>query len=446
MEVFVKQTMSLILLMVIFVSCGKGSSGGEQNQVENKPIIKEEASDDETTVNTATLSYTFKRYIELESDLSNIDKFKKYINTYIIQAQAMTGHYQNSQLVCSKLIFNQRKNEQKTWFDTQGQSATMIVEISQTDPSEVIFNCYIQSADQHVEVANLKALKSYIISNENSLAYSRIADSEKIGTLILDENTTLSTEGRDVSLEVKELISLKGAITTFGTENFQQKKFDVDGESGGNLNLKIQKAIGELNIQMKGRPGGEVTLVRTQKSAPAADPALNGRCSGYHDRGNRACVGKAGAKGFDGEPGYDGKKGGNTGKLHLIINKKENLKLSVDFIPGEGSKAIPDTKPTPGQPGGVGSHIQWHEPCGRNDHGGGGGGGGGRSFIAIPRSVAQCGTLRYKFPDGAQGSAGNPVPKELQARDGADGEVEVAIIDFINDEIKLEINQNWKNF
>ncbi|GEM_PF-6246190 len=465
-----KTSISLLLSMLLLASCGKSSSGGAQSELAARPVQKNEVpTDDETVVHTATLSYSIKRRVELEADMSNLETFKEKINLYSITAQVTSGHYQNSQLVCAKLIFDQTKSEQKVWFDNQGQSASLLVEVGENDPVEAKFNCYVNYLGEHTEIADLRVLKSFVIKTETSLEMAKIADTKKIGTLVLEEGAILSSEGKEINLEVQELIAQKGVITTYTQNNLKQKTFDVNGESGGVLNLKINKAIGEFKIEMKGRSGGDVTSVRAQKSAPAANPALNGNCRGEHSRGDTRCMGKAGGRGFDGEPGYNGFVGGNTGKLNLEILEKENLKLEINFYPGEGSKASPDTNPTAGQPGGIGSSIEWRDRSDCRPGGGPGGGGprgvksgslevstdfmntqktnnysSGRGFAVI--NAPACSTERYKFPNGAQGASGNPVPESLKAQDGVSGNIEMATLILGDEEMKLEIDQNWKNF
>lgn len=465
----VKKSLSFILSLIFLVSCGKGSSGGSALESTQAPVKQEEPTTDDT-VYTNSLAYKLTRTISLESDLSNIEKFKKNINSYRLQATALTGHFTEGLLICEKIIFDQRKNTQRTWFDNRGESASVILEISPEDPSEITFECYVSVNKKQEESTQIKILKSYLISGSSTFISSGIGDAKKIGTLLLDENSSLAFEGRDVSLEVSELVSLGGVITTYTDENLKTIKQNVNGEHGGNLNIKIKEAKGELSFVMKGRDGGVVTNKREQKFPPADDASLNGSCrtDHYYHPSTVACFGKNGINGFDGEPGYSGFAGGNSGVLNLTIIKKEDLKLKITFAPGKGSVATPDTLPTRGQPGGTGSRLRWYErdDCHSNSAGAGGARGamGGEMAEAVAKNnmndqsymtgrgfgtvyIQGCGYYStYNFPNGQNGRPGKAVPEELKAKNGEEGKIETAAVEFVNEGNKFEINQEWKNY
>ena len=93
----------------------------------------------------------------------------------------------------------------------------------------------------------------------------------------------MRTNGFNVELMANELHSQNGIIETF--IEGQQAAVDTDGKAGGELSLKINSAIGNLKIIMRGENGGngskgENYPGRAGTGSPAGNGNLQCECSG----------------------------------------------------------------------------------------------------------------------------------------------------------------------
>lgn len=467
--------MSLTLASALLSSCGGG--GGKSSTVNSPTIEPVETPTQEEVPEvrvSPSLSHTIKRRTELSLDLSNLETYKRDINTFTIYARSNTRSFPEGELVCSKFLFDGRMNLFSARFDDRGEFATLNLEILDTDPLKLNFGCYVKYQGGSSNSFSIQLKKSFIVTGETNLNALGVGKNAEIETLLLEENSKLATEGQTVQLSINEIISLGAVISTFSEETLKEILKDVEGDSGGEIDLKVNQAIGTLTFDMRGKNGGIQTLIRPQKEAPKADPALNGTCrKGPVNGREQGCFGKNGRDGYDSEPGYPGYRGGNTGKLKLTIQDARLLNFKTEFNPGRGSSPTPSTKPTEGQPGGLGSYVKWRTG-GCSDHAGGQGGGGrmkfqvakdGREFNQINGvvreissngsglgSVSQeldkskaffCGDWSHQFPPGKKGNPGKELPVEKQAKNGDSGSIEPAELNINNKKIIVE--NNWSS-
>ncbi len=473
-EQSLNKVVSLVLTSILLSSCGgsKSSSGGAGNDVTK---VEEESNSSSEVSVSKDLAYSYKRRTEFALDSSNLTEFKKDLNTFTVKARSSTRSFLGGEIVCSKLLFDQRHNLFTAKFDDRGEFASVDIHILDSDPIRVDFSCYVNHEGKLSDAFLINLKKSFVVSGEESLNSLGIGNATAVETLLIEEGARLTTEGKKLNLSVNELISLSGEITTFRKETLKEKLFDVDGDGGGVIELSIQKGIGNLVVNMQGRDGGQQTRIRPQKLALRADPALNGQCrKGPVKSDNQACFGKDGQNGSDAEPGFPGFRGGNSGKLLLTILDARLLNFKVEFNPGMGSMSTPSTLPTEGQPGGIGSHVKWRTG-GCSEHAGGGHGGRGMKTVSISdgkefskingvsdeslrRNTSgfgvvsldidnskffSCEDMAVKFPDGKKGQTGKTLPVEMKALDGANGAIESAELN-INNHITT-IQADWSS-
>ncbi len=267
------------------------------------------------------------------------------------------------------------------------------------------------TADMIVPEATSKSLKSLGI----------FTGTYELGVAIFEQDSTLQTEGSDVSLEIQKLIAKFGAkLETFSADDAKADPgLGQVGRSGGKIILNVKSATGDLKIYLRGKAGGQGKAGEIQTAIGGkGDRGANGTnvemC--HYRRENEGCYDVCGAKPTDGGTGLQGPQGltggigmtgGSSGSLELTIEQKVNF-FSTDVV----------TEPGSGGPGGDGGI-------------GGGGGPGGD-----PGSVASKCTIRA-----SSGAAGPIGETGLRGNTGPEGTKDKFQIKIENDVIAGEKNE-----
>lgn len=178
--------------------------------------------------------------------------------------------------------------------------------------------------------------------------------------IFISGNAPLITNGHNVILITEELISDHGVIETYLPET--KSSLDLNGNSGGNLEIRSLMASGSLKVFMRGENGGESSQGPShQTRAPSGEPPLDGTtecgttknlkdtfsnctCSSF---GRAGTNGKPGIKGLTGPQGT---LGGDSGNLKIEIMDASGLFLETTTLPGSGGAGGPGG---PGQLGGI---------------------------------------------------------------------------------------------
>lgn len=152
----------------------------------------------------------------------------------------------------------------------------------------------------------------------------------KYDRLVLGPEAVIYTMGNTVRLQAAELITENSMIATFpqGTKAPDY----VDGRHGGHISLIFDKAVGSLNIIMRGENGGAGEVGRPpDDSLTGADgvKTVEAQCT-LPDAANK---GKQGGKGF---PGSNGRPGGNSGTLELTVHHGPSFHRHIKKEPGAG--------------------------------------------------------------------------------------------------------------
>lgn len=415
---------ALVICMLFAFSCGKKSGGGKNTQQEKNESTSHGQNPGGQT-GASAISLKFERIVSLEKLFNDPMAHIRAINSYIIKA-VISDVTPDTQLVCYKLVFNQRYNRMEASPDAQ-QVAKIRTELSSSDPNEVEYECSVIDSGNVIYSKNFKIYKSFAVEGYKSLSMLGISQTDKIGTLFITEDSSLIIEDKDFDLEVQDLISSRGTIATFAKEDVTKNYDDSIGLSGGSIHIKAQRSFGQLNIELRGKNGGPRTTSPEDKIGRLpADPKLNGKCRHRDGRPNRnatACFGKKGHRGVKGEKGYEGFPGGDSGKLKFEVKEQTELKLNVIFEPGKGSPGGKGGKGGFGSPGGIGKTVSWttyagcsrEGPCNAIDH-------------------------YYTYPNGAEGDRGEDGD---QGETGSDGKILASEINLAGEKILIE--NNWHN-
>lgn len=236
-----------------------------------------------------------------------------------------------------------------------------------------------------------------------------------IETLLIEKGGSLSFESSDVTLKVKELVSLNGTINTFPSYRVNTTSINNPGLSGGTLNLEVNKGIGLIKFELRGLNGGEQKRIPPQNPNIPKTPAYsNGSCS-INPSNEALCYGKKGPIGNPGLKGHQGLRGGDTGSLNFKVTERNDLIVHVDYFPGKGSA---------GGIGGAGSN----------------GGKGGKGSLVTYREH-QMTPYRRKFDDGPIGENGSPGESGIV---GTQGKNLPSIINYESGN-DIIIKDNWSS-
>lgn len=430
--------LSMMVVLLTLVSCGGGNGGGGNGTNASSPVQepRTQQTEDVTVSENATFELELKRKTELNEDRSNLEEFKKNINTHLVKVKALTGNYKDSSVVCEKTHFDGTKTKYSGSFDARGLSANVEIQLIENDPALVTYDCSLRQFGQELDRTDVKILKSFVVSDKKN--YADFIAAPSIGTLLIEEKGELSTDGLDLDLKVKDLISLKGKLVTFPVERVAETSDNRPGLSGGKIVLEAEKASGDLYIELRGLNGGKITRIPNKIEA-IPPKAADGQCPRDREvrRNDQRCVGKPGQKGYPGIAGYPGMPGGDAGLLVFTTIKKSDINLSVKHFPGAGSEGGVGGEGGIGGQGGIGSHVRWHEP---KDV-------GPRCPMCAPSDNMNNSNLMtgqdIKFPNGSQGAKGDT---GARGESGSNGKISDSKVTFTEEQMEFIFNYDWKNF
>lgn len=205
------------------------------------------------------------------------------------------------------------------------------------------------AATSQIEVSpfDIEVNDNFSISDDLKLYF----EGKPINRLILNQEHPLITQGRNVILNIKKLISKDGVIRTF--EEGAKAPENKHGLSGGTLEMNIEKAEGQLQVIMSGQNGGVVTKLPNNKwnidnvspihcAARRLHPPTTS-CFKFETGYRAICSGKDGLKGLK------GRNGGDSGNLKISIKDSNDFQLKHTFIkssPSDGGAGGKTFAPT----------------------------------------------------------------------------------------------------
>lgn len=416
-------------LILILTACGGGGGGksGPTSSKAEEPVRSStpNVQSDETIERLFTV--TRERKVELREDLSNVKEFAHYINDYVVTFRATSGNYRDSKVICRKTYYDQTLKEPTGKFDQDGYKAVVEINLSEKDPANVSYECEVSDRVSTLGKSRVDFKKSFAV--EGTKNFTSFIGVDSIETLVILEDGRLVTGGVDVNAKIDRLISMNGKLVTH-PENTQTPDNQV-GNSGGTITLDVIKAVGQLNVELRGLNGGKQTMEPKKiTKVPAKDPKHNGTCRNGRDAGNDSrCEGKKGHRGYPGLAGYPGLSGGNTGSMNFTLAHVGEFKISVKYFPGTGSAGGKGGEGGEGGPGGDGNKITWREPperdhpCGPQC----------KSFALNESRTYKNGPKGDKGPDGDDGEK------------GISGKNEESIVN-IDADLFEKILTDWQNF
>lgn len=148
----------------------------------------------------------------------------------------------------------------------------------------------------------------------------------KAQRLFMSTKSKILTMGHPLKIEVQRLYSSGGIIETFpeGTKALT----NVEGRSGGSIEIAMTEGIGDLTFFLRGENGGDGAngpeWDHPQADAPPAARDGKGVC--FPIGGICDCIippanGNNGPKGNKGHTGYPGMNGGKSGSLSIKISE-----------------------------------------------------------------------------------------------------------------------------
>lgn len=270
--------------------------------------------------------------------MSNLDNFTVNLNQYDLIVSATYGHYDDALLKCEKPNFNNSINSFSTPFMNRGLVATLSLSIDEYDPGKVTFKCKILDVGNNI-LDSFSAIlkKSDVVQGLKS--FTSLIGTDDIDTLVFMKGSYLKMGNLDKKVKVKNIISDNGILTSFLPNEVNDTPKNTDGQSGGSIEIDAEKAIGKLNVELRGKNAGVETFVPPVpapkvaglpgKGSPGGKPATYSEFDLCGE--TRLCLsvrtGNSGAHGLDGNPGKKGAEG-ETGKAepsYYITNDKQEI-------------------------------------------------------------------------------------------------------------------------
>jgi len=148
------------------------------------------------------------------------------------------------------------------------------------------------------------------------------------GRLFLTRNGVITTNGFSLLIEAHHLISTQGLIRTF-PEGYQAGPGQT-ARAGGQIQLSVRTASGELKIEMRGERGavGAKGSDLPQNAPNGGSPGAPGGCGG--------CGFYLRRQGNPGGAGGSGFPGGNSGTFEVEIFEAHQLTLVSEIKAGAG--------------------------------------------------------------------------------------------------------------
>lgn len=370
------------LLLLSLVACNSGGGGSDSKTVPDK------RPDPIPEPTSKTFDIEVERKVSFDPLTKNYSDFKTNINNHNIILRPIGGYFSEARVNCYKIGMS--NNVFKSSFDSEGDLAVIEVAVDPQGPNKVEFNCDVIENDMVLETITVSIRKSIVVTGTSNITALGI-NKDEIETLLLDSSATLLTDGADVEIKIRDLISEKGTLGTFTKESALDTLDDMNGLPGGKIVIEAQRTFGELKVELRGKNAGKLT--RQQIKNPkvhARDYSLDGKCvrvnEGTMGEETRKCSGKNGKQGEKGLTGLSGKNGGATGSLTMNVKNKHTMNLEVEYFPGKSSEGSAGGEGGVGGKGGIGSTVFVKS----NPH---------IKMVSGPRDT-------YKYPDGADGATG----------------------------------------
>jgi hypothetical protein len=242
---------------------------------------------------------------------------------------------------------------------------------------------YADRSQKQISVSSA-SLDVFIVSGAMTLDNIKV---QHIKKLYFTNNSVLTTEGKDATLEVDEIESEGGTLRTFSESD--QAPIAHDGLPSGHLHFRAGKINGSFTIEIRGQRGGAGFKGAQGGIGTTGAPNLGVFNAAwlmgymvyvcredYYNLNRNRCdansyqecrlkrhpgVGGKGGPGTQGFQGHPGFKGGDVQDSVLEI-PPENQNVKVIFEPGAPGPGGMGGEGGPGGPGGSGAAITNNSP------------------------------------------------------------------------------------
>ncbi|HXH74492.1 MAG TPA: hypothetical protein VNJ08_05980 [Bacteriovoracaceae bacterium] len=274
-----KTFISLPLIVLVLASCGKVKEMPTFPSFETaNPLFSNE------------IEVKIERVDELKADFSNYKEFVNSLNFHKLTFSSKKASLEGFTVEChdpsikdiekSKSSYLVQTSEKDLVVFTMLKTFDSVTNISDFGPVDL--KCVLQGNGSRItKTVHMK--KSMV----NPLNYTGPLD---LDVLLLNDGV-LVTQGKDVTIKAKKLVSRKGKIASslLNTGNFSKSGIPVPG---GQIDLVVTESIGDLTIELIGQDA------------------------------------------------IQGIEGGDTGNLKMALPNLENLKLKVKYFKGLGGLGI----------------------------------------------------------------------------------------------------------
>ncbi|UOF01622.1 collagen-like triple helix repeat-containing protein [Bdellovibrio reynosensis] len=373
------QLLSLSLILSFSMAC-QNNSTPEKAVTERKHTAEPENPDApekfEEVVEENGLRFTISRKVDLKADLSNKTDYLDNHNIFIVSIGIEKKWIDQVEVYRTDVRTKEVRRVNKEPASINNKK--VLLEDSITASSSKIENkiykyTVLRGGEKLAETEFQIQPDLYIPAGTKSLADFGIESGEfRIGTLLMENQSRLVTQGKNVKLITQKFIVqntvIGGVVSGARIETFTadvakaEAAIGEKGRDGGTIVVETQHAQGNLTVYLRGTKGGagydnanpgedgnpgEQGYWETSSCDQPDEGSGSGSCRCLEGPGN----GYDGEPGEQGHPGDPGKPGGNSGSLEFRISKNENFKIQVERWPGSGGVG---GKGSPGGKGGKG--------------------------------------------------------------------------------------------
>lgn len=363
--------LSLLTTAFLIAACSGSSSS-------NQPLVPSAVKVNQP-VRTDGITFKVERSVALEEDLSNLESFERGLNIYSLTIQIPSTL--SKDLKIRKLLNGepiQFLDESSYQYSQDHVTISDLLDLKEQKLLTQNFEYEIESDSQRIQPVSFSIKPDLVISGSRTLSSVDFTNTDiEIGTLFIDSQSSLITEGASISVSAETIISKEGSIETF-TEAAAAipSTTGVKGKSGGNLKFATNLLVGNLNIFMRGQKGGQGAPVarRTEtrdQAAPGQESSVGSRCMSWTRLAppmelalrefpptceievcsKHATDGQPGLQGIQGHQGSTGAQGGDSGTVLFVAAKSNQSKVNVKLLPGAGGNP---SEPGKGGAGGLG--------------------------------------------------------------------------------------------
>lgn len=370
--------LKLLTAVVLLAAC---SSGSDSKSPVVAPAVKVNQP-----ARTDGITFKVERSVTLEEDLSNLESFESGLNIYKVTIRVPAALAQD--LKVGKNHQDQNKpsshplDSSSFEYDKDGVTISDAIDLNGTSLSLQNFEYEIENSGQELQPLRFSIKPDLIVNtSQKTISELKLQDLRiDVGTLYIDRESSLITEGESISINAETIISNEGTIATLSEEKVAQPADQgFAGKNGGDLKISTNLLVGNINLIMRGQKGGKgidgapVTTVKTP-GAPGRDSSQGITCirdlllidrtlrEEPIDRCRWQCAlfptsGQPGVKGDRGNDAQPGMQGGATGTVEFVATKSKNNKVSLTLIPGAGGDPGTPSQGGPGSLGGAAGAI-----------------------------------------------------------------------------------------